>query len=214
MVRLRSEISRVSWCSRPVRSRPETSMTVNFSESVFETWTSAGSVKGFSRRLWRLSLPRSMQDLALALQQLLDRIDDAGGADLFVLVGGEGAAQAEGVEGAAVAGRKDLRADDRGFAHGAGAGDQRQQPRMVGRIERDLGDALEGLDADRAGERLVRRVGGADHAGMLDLQLGLGAQPVVVVVARHDRLRPRPSARPLSASRERRPWRPRCGRAG
>ena len=59
---------------------------------------------------------------------------------------------------------------------------------MVGRIERDLGDALEGLDPDRAGERHVRRVGGADHPRMLDLQLGLGAQPVVVVVLADDEL--------------------------
>ena len=177
-------------------------MTVNFSDSVFDTETSAGSVNGLQAPVVaRCPCPRSMGICLLALQQLLDVVDDAAWRGPSRPRRREGAAQAEGVDGAAVRGRKDLRADDRGLGHGAGAGDQRQQPRMVGRIERNLGDALEGLDADRAGERHVRRVGGADHPRVLDLQLGLGAQPVVVVVACRRQARRRPAASPLSASR-------------
>ena len=160
-------------------------MTVNFSLRLLETSTDGRQAERLEAPVVTALLAEVDQHLALALQQLLDGLDDAVGADLLVLVGGEGAAQPEGVERLAVAGRKDLRADDRGFAHGAGAGDQRQQPRMVGRIERDFSDALEGLDADRAGEGLVRVIGGADHLGVLELQLELGAQPVVIVVARH-----------------------------
>src|SRR5690606_3428094 len=125
------------------------------------------------------------EHLALALEQLPDRVDDAGGADLLVLVGGEGAPQAEGVDGAAVAAGEDLRADDRGVLHGAGPGDEREQARMVGRVEADLGDALEGPHPYGAGKGLGGEVGGADHAGVLDLQFRLGAQPVMVVMARH-----------------------------
>ena len=73
-------------------------MTVNFSLSVFETSTEAGSAERLEAPVVAALLAEIDQHLALALQQLLDRLDDAGGADLFVLVGGEGAAQPEGVE--------------------------------------------------------------------------------------------------------------------
>src|SRR5690606_15307751 len=88
------------------------------------------------------------EHLAATLQQLLDRVDDAGCPYLLVLVGGEGAAQAEGIDRATVSGSEDLGADNRSIAHGAGPGDQRQQPRVVRGIEADLGNAFERLHAD------------------------------------------------------------------
>src|SRR5690606_30999474 len=78
------------------------------------------------------------QHLPLALEKLADRIDNARGADLFVLIGGEGALETESVDRPAVARRENLRADDRGILHGAGASDEGKQARMVGRIKTDL----------------------------------------------------------------------------
>ena len=49
---------------------------------------------------------------------------------------------------------------------------------MVGREDRDLGDALEGAGADRGRERLAVAVGLADEFGMLDLLRQVDAQPV------------------------------------
>ena len=80
-----------------------TSITVNFSDSVFDTETSAGSVNGLQPPVVARVVAEVARDLLLALQQLLHGVDDAGRADLLVLVGLEGAAQAEGVDGAAVA---------------------------------------------------------------------------------------------------------------
>ena len=81
-------------------------MTVNFSEMVLRDLHLGGQAEGLEALVVAAFLAEVDQHLALALQQLLDRIDDAGGADLFVLVGGEGAAQAEGIDGAAVAGAR------------------------------------------------------------------------------------------------------------
>lgn len=80
-------------------------MTVNFSESVFETCTSAGSAKGLSRLLWRFSLPRSMSTWRLPCSSCLT-VSMMRVAHLLVLVGEEGATQTESVEGAAIAGRE------------------------------------------------------------------------------------------------------------
>ena len=72
-----------------------------------------GKAEGLEAAVVAAFLAEVDQHLALALEELLHRIDDAGGADLFVLIGGEAAAQAEGVDGAAIAGAEDLGANDR-----------------------------------------------------------------------------------------------------
>ena len=68
---------------------------------------------------------------ALARQHVLDQPADALGAPPLVLVAVELAADQDGVERAAVGGGEDLRVDDVAAGRRAGAGDDRQQARMV-----------------------------------------------------------------------------------
>ena len=67
------------------------------------------------------------------LQRALHAFRDADGAAQLVLVLGEFAADEDRVEGEAVRRREDLGIDDVGAGGGAGAGDDRQEPRMIGR---------------------------------------------------------------------------------
>ena len=71
------------------------------------------------------------------------------GAAFLVLVAVEFARQRNGVERAAVGGGVDLRVDDVGAGHRAGAGDDRQQPGMIGREHGELGHRALGVESDR-----------------------------------------------------------------
>ena len=89
----------------------------------------------------------------------------------------------ERVEREAVARRRDVRARDVGAGGGAGAGEQRQQPRMVGREQRQLGDGREGVGGEvcwRACCPPARRAR-TSLACSTDLAR-VGAQPVVGIV--------------------------------
>ena len=83
-----------------------------------------------------------------ARQRLLDQVADLAGAALLVGLVVELAADRDRIERLAVGGGEDLRVDDVAAGGGAGAGDDRQQPRMVGGDDGDLGDALEGVGGD------------------------------------------------------------------
>src|SRR6185312_3875738 len=78
-------------------------------------------------------------------------------ASLASLSGREGAAalvlHPERVERHAVRQRQDLGVDDVGAGQGERAGDAREQPGMVGGIERDLGNGAAQIDARVDGER-------------------------------------------------------------
>ena len=74
-------------------------------------------------------------------QRLLDQVADAAGPALLVGLVVELAVDGDRIERLAVGGGEDLRVDDVGAGGGAGAGDDRQQARMVGGEHGDLGDA-------------------------------------------------------------------------
>ena len=136
------------------RSRPEASMTVNCSSSALSTMMLVSSVKALSRALLLALAARPCSGRRMrAGERLLDQVADLAGAALLVGVVVELAADRDRVERLAVGGREDLRVDDIGAGDGAGAGDERQEPRMVGREDGDLGDRLEGPGPDRGGER-------------------------------------------------------------
>ena len=75
------------------------------------------------------------------------------GAAQLVLVALEGAGDEDRVERAAVDGGEDLRVDDVGAGRRAGAGDDREQARMVRREHGELGHAAEGVGRDLGRER-------------------------------------------------------------
>ena len=158
----------VSSNSRPGRSRPATSITVNW-------WDSALSIEHFGRNREgadaaaapAVPLGHQRAEPDLALEQLLDGLGNAPGAPQLVLVLLEFAGQQEGVEREAVARGRDVRTRDVGASGGARAGEQRQQARMVGRQQRQLGDRRERIGCEVTGElacRRARRRASARHA--------------------------------------------------
>ena len=84
----------------------------------------------------------------LAFEHLFDHFADAGGAAALVLVAVVFPRYRDGVERAAVGGGVDLGVDDVGARGRAGARDDRQQPGMVGRKDRQFGDAARLVEAD------------------------------------------------------------------
>ena len=110
-------------------------------------------------RLLRLLAPLGHQraEPDLALEKLLDGLGDAPGAAQLVLVVLELAGKQEGVERETVARRRDVRTRDVGAGGRTGAGKQRQQARMVGRQQRQLGDGRERVGGEVAGELAARR---------------------------------------------------------
>ena len=116
-----------------------------------------------------------------AAQRLLDRIGDAIGAPLLVLVALEFARQRNGVERAPVGGGEYLRVDDIGAGHGAGAGDDRQQPGVVGRQHGQFGHVA-AVVADGGGKRLFGILGRAHEIGVLDLVRQIDLEPIGCVV--------------------------------
>ncbi len=118
-----------------------------------------------------------------ARQRLLDQVADAAGAAQFVGLVVELAVDEDGIERAAVGGGEDLGVDDVAAGGGAGAGDDRQQPGMVGGEDGDLGDALEGMGGGGGGERAPGLVGIADERGVGELVGQIDAQPVGRIVA-------------------------------
>ena len=143
----------VSSKSRPGRSRPDTSITVNWLDSGVVDQHLGRHREGADAAAAPLApLGHQRAEPDLALEQLLDGLGDAPRAPQLVLVLLELARQQEGVEREAVARRRDVRARDVGAGGGAGAGEQRQQARMVGREQRQLGDGGEGVGGEVAGE--------------------------------------------------------------
>ena len=119
----------VSSYSRPGRSRPATSITVNWLDSALSISTSGATVKALMRPAPVAPLGHQRVEPDLALQQLLDGLGDAPRAAQLVLVVVELAREQEGVEREAVARGGDVRARDVGAGGRAGAGEQRQQAR-------------------------------------------------------------------------------------
>ena len=108
---------------------PDASMTVNWFDSSLSTRMLASSVKAFRRGLrWALRATCSGRR-SDAGERLLDQVADLAGAPLLVGLVVELAADRDRIERLAVAGREDLRVDDVGAGDGAGAGDDREQPR-------------------------------------------------------------------------------------
>ena len=182
MSRLRSEIVLVSSNSRPGRSRPATSITVNWLDSALSTSTSGATVKAPSRPRLLAPLRHQRAEPDLALEQLLDGLGDAPRAAQLVLVLLELARQQERVEREAVARGRDVRARDVGAGGRAGAGKQRQQARMVGREQRQLGDGRERVGCEVAGELLAGASARADQLGVLHRLARVGPEPVVGIV--------------------------------
>ena len=133
-----------------------------------------------------------------SLQRLLDQRGDALAAPHLVLVGVEGAADDDGIERAAVGGGEDLRVDDVGVAGRAGAGDDGEEARMVGREHGQLGRALECHRPDLEGELQASAVGAAHELGVAHLPLLVDAQPIggIVEVENALALRLRPVREP------------------
>ena len=111
--------------------------------------------EGLEPRLARGALRHHVGQPQLAAQRALDRIGDAHRAARLVLVVLELARHRDGVEREPVGRGEDLRVDDVGAGRRAGAGDDRQQPRMVGREHGQLGDAARGVEADAGRDRLA-----------------------------------------------------------
>ena len=65
-------------------------------------------------------------------------------------------------------GGEDLRVDDVAAGRRAGAGDDGEQARMVGRQHGELGDAAEGVGLDLGRDRPPGLLGLADEARVLD----------------------------------------------
>ena len=80
-------------------------MTVNFSERLFETVTGR-QAEGLEAAIVPALLAQIDEDLALALQQLLDRLDDAVSADLSSSSEVKARRRRKSIEGKAVARRK------------------------------------------------------------------------------------------------------------
>ena len=132
-------------------------------------------------RAWRpppaaAACPRSTFSIDLA---------DARGAARLVLVAIEFARDRDGVERAAVGGGVDLRVDDVGAGRRAGAGDDRQQPGMVGRQDGQLGHAARLVEADIDRERCGRPVRLARRKrAWRDLARQIDLEPVGRIVPR------------------------------
>ena len=151
----RSDSAPVISDSRPGRSRPSTSMTVNRLDSVLLMSARGSMREGLGAALRLGALGDHLRQPALARQHVLDQLADALGAAPLVLVAVELAADQDRVERLAVGGGEDLRVDDVAAGRGAGAGDHRQQARMVGRQHGDLGDRLEACVLHHGGEPLA-----------------------------------------------------------
>ena len=100
----------------------------------------------------RAALGQQILEPDVAAQQAPDHVADAAAAAELVLVVLELAVEQEGVERIAVARRHDVGAGDVGAGGGAGAGEQRQQTRMVRRHDGQLGDCGEGVRRGLGGE--------------------------------------------------------------
>ena len=94
----------------------------------------------------------------------------------------EFASQQEGVEREAVARGRDLGADDVGAVCRAGAGKQREQPRVVGREDREFGDGGKRVRHGIGDEFAVFMLRATDKASVARLLGGLRAQPIVGIV--------------------------------
>ena len=119
-----------------------------------------------------------------AFQHLLDHLADPRRAPALVLVAVVFPRDRDGVERAAVGGGVDLRVDDVGAGRGAGAGDDRQQPGMVGREDRQFGDAARLVEADIDRELVAGLFAGAHEARMADLARQFDLEPVGRIVPR------------------------------
>ena len=128
--------------------------------------------------------------MEFALERLADELAHPLRPALLVGVLGKLPVDHQRVERHAVDGGVDLRRGDVGAGRRAGPGQHREQPRMVGREHRDLGDRREGIGADGGADLLAPRLGFLDQPRMFELALVRHRDPVIVVVARHVGLEP------------------------
>ena len=125
------------------------------------------------------------RDMRLARQHVLDHPADRGASPEFVLVVGQFAVDQDRVECPSVRGGEDLRVGDVGAGCGTGAGDDRQQTRMVGRQQRDFGDGVERMGAHHGGQLLFRLVGIANELGVPHLLLERHGQQIGFIMQLH-----------------------------
>src|SRR5439155_3161326 len=88
----------------------------------------------------------------------------------------------DGIERASVGGRVDLRVNDVGAGRRAGARNDRQQPWMVGREDRQLCNAAGLVETDIDRELVACLFAGADEARLADLPLQIDLEPVGGIV--------------------------------
>ena len=118
----------------------------------------------------------------LAGQHILDQLADGGSTADLVLVVLELAVDHDRIKRAAIGSREDVGIGNIRAGRRAGSGDNRQQARMVGRQNRDLGNRMERARAHHGRERLAGLVGIADKAGMADLVFQRHAEQIGLVV--------------------------------
>ena len=113
-----------------------TSITVKWSDTALSMMTSGSTVNAPSRPLGLMPLCHQVRQAHLALAAASRSCRRCVCATALVVVLVELAVEQEGVESKSVARRGDVGADDVGTGRGAGAGEQRQQSRMVGGEQR------------------------------------------------------------------------------
>ena len=163
-------------------------MTVKRSDSSLSSRTCGSMLKASRRRLFCRLPASAVVEPDAALEGLLDKRGDTLAAPHLVVVVVEGAADHHRIECAPVGGGEYLRVDDVGVARGAGAGNDREHARMVGREHGQLGRRLEGHGPDVEGELQPCLVGIAHELGVAHLPFLVDPQPVGRVVEVEDAL--------------------------
>ena len=158
-------------------------MTVKRFDDWLSMMTRGSTVKALMRCLRPVGAGDRLLEPEFAAQRLANDVGDALGPAALVLLGLELALDQNRVERHAVGGGEDLGARDVGAGRRTGAGDERQQARMIRRIDGEFGDGGEGIGFNRGDDRSWARPWRSAHA-WLQLLLGGHAQPVGIVVAR------------------------------
>src|SRR5262249_52296844 len=96
-------------------------------------------------------------------------VADPRSAACFVFVAFEFARYRDGVKREPVRRGVDLGVNDVGAGERAGAGDDRQQPRMIRRDDRARGDAAPAVEAESSGEIVAGLLAGGNETGVREL---------------------------------------------
>ncbi len=120
----------------------------------------------------------------MATQGLLDRQSNPLAPAQLVVVALEGSRNEERIERHAVVGRENLRIDDIRPGRGASTGHDRKQPRMVGRNQRDLAHAAEGVRLHVDDRFKPVRGAAVQKLRMTDLSRWVDPQPIGLRKAR------------------------------